>query len=144
MISKTALKALAVALPLSLGAIAPAAAQDYYGDRYSRDYYGRDYYDRDYYRNYDRDYYYGDRYDHRTRILSSRQIAYRLSRDGYSRIRNVSYSRAQRHYHAVALDWRGRWVRLSVSPYSGRVTDRDYLYASYRDRYRRRYYDYGY
>ena len=58
---------------------------------------------------------------------------------------NVSYSREQRHYHAIALDWRGRWVRLSVSPYSGRVTDRDYLYANnyrYRDRYRDSYYGY--
>jgi hypothetical protein len=146
MISKTALAALAVALPLSLGAIAPATAQtgDYYGDRYERDYYDRDsydgYYGRDYDNRYGGDRSYGDRSYGRHRFLSPRQIVYRLSRYGYSRVNNLQYSRYQRAYRADARDWRGYRVRLTVSPYSGRVLRARIL--AYNRPYGRDYYGY--
>jgi hypothetical protein len=138
MIRKTALAALAAALPLAFGAIAPASAQTrdhYYGDRYDR-YYDGDYYGRDHYDRYDGDRYYGDRFYGRYRFLSPRQIVYRLSRYGYSRINNVSYSRYYRAYRADARDWRGYRVRLTVSPYSGRVISARIV--SYSRPYRRR------
>jgi hypothetical protein len=146
MIRKTALAALAVALPLTLGAVAPAAADTrdyYYGDRdrYSRDYNDRDYNDRSYDRGYG-DRYYGDRYAYNYRILSPRQIVYRLSRYGYSRIRNVYLSSAQRVYHAEARDWRGYHVRLRVSARSGRVLSSRVTYRPYRGRGYRGYYGY--
>jgi hypothetical protein len=137
MFRKTILAALALALPLSLGAVASATAQtryyyDYYGDRYDRSFY--DYYDRGGY--YDRNY-----YDRRSsyyggyRFLRPEQIRYRLVRYGYSRVRDISYSRRYRAYRAEARDWRGYRVRLLVSAYTGRIIDSDFIGRRSRDRY---------
>jgi hypothetical protein len=139
MFRKTILAALALALPLSLGAVSSATAQtrDYYydyGDRYDRgyydDYYGRDSYDRDYY---DRRYSNYGGY----RFLRPEQIRYRLQRYGYSRVHDISYSRRQRAYRAEARDWRGYRVRLLVSPYTGRIIDSDVIGRPYRRGYYR-------
>jgi hypothetical protein len=144
-ISKHALKALAIALPLSLGAVAPAVADNYdnrYNDRYyDGDRYDDRYDDRDRYRDrgrYDRDY---DRHQGYREFLSPRQITYRLRSRGYSRIHDVRYSRRDRHYHAIANDTLGSTFRLSISAYSGRVVDRQYLYGPQYRRYDRDYYD---
>jgi hypothetical protein len=123
MFRKSILAALALALPLSLGAVSSATAQtrDYdYGDRYDRDYYGESY-DRDYYDRGRTSYYGGYRF------LRPEQIRYRLQRYGYSRVHDISYSRRHRAYRAEARDWRGYRVRLLVSAYTGRIMDSDII-----------------
>ena len=140
MISTKTLKAVAIALPLSLGVVAPAIAGDY-NDRYEDNYRDRD---RDRYdRDYDRGRHHGDhgRYDRRREFLSPGEITYRLRARGYSRIHDVRYSRRSGHYHAVANDTLGSTFRLSVSAYSGRVTNREYLYGPQYRTYNRDYYD---
>jgi hypothetical protein len=151
MISRQTLKAIAIALPLSLGVAAPAMADNYRSDRYYDD---RSYDDGYYDRNYDRERYRRDYDDYRRpdydydrerhgyrQFLSPRQISYSLRRRGYSRINRVSFSRRDGHYHAIANDTLGSTFRLSISAYSGRVIHRQYLYGPQYRRYDRDYYD---
>jgi hypothetical protein len=111
------LKAFAIALPFVLGAAAPALADSYQPSAYERNYNDRDYRDNDRYpdSNWSRGF------------LTPSQIEYRLERRGYRNVRNVSYSRSDRHYHADARDSRGNQVRLSVHAFSGQVLDVDYV-----------------
>ena len=129
--TKISLAALAIALPLTMGAAAPSLADDngyrsYRGDSYDNS-------DRDSYpqsdRNSDRDWS-GDW--GRGSFLSAQQIEYRLERRGYRNVHNISYSRSQGHYHAEARDRRGNLVRLSVDPRTAAVVQSEYL--NYADR----------
>jgi hypothetical protein len=78
-------------------------------------------------------------------FLTKRQITHGLLDLGYRQVEDVRYSRRKGHYRAIAYDVYGNRYRLSISPYSGHVINREYLEGS-QDRdaeygYDRDYYD---
>jgi hypothetical protein len=87
-------------------------------------------------RYFDRDYDLGfprrdmTRSDEFGEFLSEREISFGLLDLGYAKVEKVRYSERKGYYRAIGYDADGNRYRLSISAYSGRVINREWLEGS--------------